>query len=111
MLAWTVLLLLTPGALLLWTTSSRLARRRRSALVSTPAQRTSQPEWNQAKRRASADVLTILAVEGRGIALRVRRRRIALGSARPAAALTAPAHRVRVAPEAIAMAQETTAQH
>ena len=75
------------------------------------ADRPQQAQWGQTERRATAKGLAILAVEGRGVAARVLGRRIALRSAGPAAALTAPAHRLAIAREAVSMAEYPAAQH
>jgi hypothetical protein len=109
--AWTVLLLVFPAALWQWTRVAHLVRRTGSDLAASPTQGASEAQREQTHRRASAEGLPVLAVERRGVATRLHRRRVALDPARSAAALTAPAHRVAVAREAVPMAKEPAAQH
>jgi hypothetical protein len=108
---WSALLLIAPAALWLWTLAARLARWPCLSLASSPAQGANQPKGQQPHRRPAAQGIPVFAVKGGGVAARVRGARIALGSACPAAALAAPAHRVAIAGEAVPMAQETAAQH
>jgi hypothetical protein len=109
--AWTVLLLVFPAALWLWTLVAQLVRRTGSDLAAAPTQGASEAQREQTHRRVSAEGLPVLAVERRGVATRLRRRPIALDPGRSAAALAAPAHRVALAREAVAMAKEPAAQH
>jgi cell division protein FtsN len=110
-LAWTVLVLVFPAALWLWALVGHLVRRTRSDLAASPTQGASEAQREQTHGRASAEGLPVLAVECRGVATRLRRRRVALDPGRSAAALAAPAHRVAVAREAVPMAKEPAAQH
>jgi hypothetical protein len=109
--AWTVVVLLLPAALRLWTLMAHLVRRTGSAFASSPTQGTSESQRKQSHGRASAEGLPVLAVKRGGVATRLRRRRVALDPLRSAAALAAPAHRVAVAREAVSMAKEPAAQH
>jgi hypothetical protein len=109
--AWTVVLLLFPAALWLWTLIAHLVRRTGSAFASSPTQGTSESQRKQSHRGASAEGLPVLAIERSGEATRLRRRRVPLDPGRSAAALAAPAHRVAVAREAVPMAKEPAAQH
>ena len=111
MLDWSALLLTAPGALWLWTLAARVARRTRSSLAASPAQGTSEPKGEQPHRRPAAELLTVLTVKGGGVPTRIRRGRIALGSTHAAAALAPPAHGGASAREAVAVAEETAAQH
>jgi hypothetical protein len=109
--AWTVLGLVFPFALWLGKLVAHLVRRTGSDLAPSLSQGASEAQREQSHRRASAEGLPILTVERRGVATRLHRRRVALGPARSAPALTAPAHHVAVAREAVPMAKEPAAQH
>jgi hypothetical protein len=109
--AWTLVLLLFPAALWLWTLMAHLVRRTGSDLAASPTQGASEAQREQTHRRASAEGLPVLAIERSGVATRLRRCRVALDPGRSAAALAAPAHRVALAREAVPMAKEPAAQH
>jgi hypothetical protein len=109
-LAWTMLLLLAPGALWLWTRCRTLATRAGSR-GAPAAKRPRDPQREQAQRSAPAEVLPVLAVERRRIPPRVLRGRVTLAALRPAATLTLPAHELRFAPEAETVAEKPAAQH
>jgi hypothetical protein len=72
-----------------------------------------QPQWKQTKQWGPLpQVVPILAVEGAGVAARLLRGRVALRTTRVAATAAAlPAHRLPVAPEAKAVADQTAAKH
>jgi hypothetical protein len=71
-----------------------------------------QAERQESEERGSTtEVIAVLTVESRRVAGRVLAGRIALFPARPAVALTAPAHRVALAGEAVAMSEESTPIH
>jgi hypothetical protein len=111
MVAWTVVLLLFPAALWLWTLMAHLVRRNGSALASSPTQGTNGAKRKQSNRRASADGLPVLAVKRGGVATRLRRRRVPRDPGRAAAALAAPAQRFSAAREAAPMGKKAAAQH
>ena len=76
-----------------------------------PSQPTADPQWEpRHERRAAAQVLAVLTVEGGRVAPRFRGSRVALGTA-GVAALAAPAHRLPGTGEAEAMTEDATAQH
>lgn len=78
----------------------------------SPALAIEETQRKQRKeRRAPAEVLTILAIEGTGVEIGVGSGVVSLGAARAAATLTAPVHRVAPAREAEAMAKQATAEH
>jgi hypothetical protein len=72
-----------------------------------------QAERQESEERGSTtEVIAVLTVESRRVAGRVLAARIALLPARPAVApLAAPAHRVALAGEAVAMSEESTPIH
>jgi hypothetical protein len=109
--AWTVLLLVSPATLWLWTLLAHLVRRAGSDLAASPTQGASEAQRKQTTGRASAEGLPVVAVERRGAARRLRRRRTALVSGHSAATIAARAQRVTVAREAVPMAKEPTASH
>jgi hypothetical protein len=77
-----------------------------------PAQSAQHAQWEQPEEgRAPAEILPVLAVEGRGVALGVRARRIALDATRAAAAPAFLAHLVAFGGEAIAVAEQAAANH
>ena len=63
------------------------------------------------ERGTPPEIVSILPVEGTGIAQRLVGGRIALGAGRAAAALASPEHRLAVGRETKAMAEESAAQH
>jgi hypothetical protein len=83
----------------------------RSARTVPIPQRASQPERKQPERRAPAERVPVLAIEGGGVAPSVGHGPVPPAARRAAAALTAPAHHLALAPEAMAMTEETAAQH
>lgn len=72
-----------------------------------------QSKWKQTEQRGPLpQVVPILAVEGARVAARLLRGRVALRTTGVAAAAAAlPAHRLPVAPEAVAVADQTAAMH
>jgi hypothetical protein len=71
-----------------------------------------QPQREEPEERSSPpEVLAVLTVEGAGVAACVLGTRIALGAARATAALALPAHRVALAREPKAMAEQAAAHH
>jgi hypothetical protein len=111
MVAWTVVLLLFPAALWLWTLMAHLVRRSGSAFASSPPPGTNEAKRKQSNRCASAEGLPVLALKRSGAARRMRGRRVPLDRERSAAALAAPAQRVAVARETAPMAKKAAAQH
>jgi hypothetical protein len=91
-----------PGA----SASARLATVRASAhLVPQPQRK--HPEY----RGAAAELVTVLAIEGRGVAACCRRRVVGLAPARVAVTLALPAHDRAFCPESVAVPEHATTQH
>jgi hypothetical protein len=97
MVAWTVVLLLFPAALRLWTLMAHLVRRNVSAFASSATQGTNEAKRKQSSECPSAKRLPVLAVKRGGAAARLRRRRVPPEPGRSAAGLAAPAQRGAVA--------------
>jgi hypothetical protein len=83
LLAWTTLLLGAPGALWLWTKCRPPASRQQSARRPPPAQSAQYSQREESEWSAAAEVLPVLTIEGRGVAVRILGRRVALRSASP----------------------------
>jgi len=75
------------------------------------ARGTQEAERQEAKRRASAEVLAVLAVEAVRVPGGVVGGRVTLAARGSAATLTAPAHRFAFARESEAVAEEATTDH
>jgi hypothetical protein len=91
-----------PGA----SASARLATVRASAHLVPQTQR-KHPEY----RGPAAKVITVLAIEGLGVAPRFRRRVVGLASARVAVTLALPEHDRAFCPESVAVPEQPTTQH
>jgi hypothetical protein len=83
-----------------------------SSHPSAPPKRTPDAQRQEAhERRAAAEVGSVLTVEGTCVAVRVLLGGVALRPLGATSALTAPAHRVALAGEPEAVAEQAAAKH
>lgn len=76
-----------------------------------PARGVQQAQRKKSQRCAPAEIPGRIAIKGGGVACRLLRGSVALGAEGATASLTLPAHRPPITPEAVAVAQDLTAQH